>query len=451
MENQRKFRASGLVTAALVAAVMFGGAMLAAAQPGLAARSVQTRIEQETITPMPLAVGFRTLVNLSVGDTVYSGFAELANGHLIGTGGGGAYGSGLIFEMTPNGTLKTLYSFCEESGCPDGSGPGRFVLGSDGNFYGITGIGGANGVGTVFKFAGLTTLTTLHSFDRTDGTVGAGGYLVQAGGNFYGTTENGGNLTQCYDNGCGSIFEIAPSGTPFTTLYNLCSQPACADGAILFDSLVLGTDGNFYGATWGGGPGNGGTVFKMTPTGTLTTLYSFCVAYYPFCGDGDEPMGLVLGTDGNLYGTTGAGGNNYNAGSVFKITPTGTLTTIYSFCAQTGCTDGSTPRNALTLGSDGNFYGTTQYGGTHNDGTVFKLTPAGVLTRLHSFEGNDGIYPGFGGSLFEAANGTLYGTTSTGGNHGGGTIFSLDVGLTPAAEKVPTSGKVETNIVIAGK
>jgi uncharacterized repeat protein (TIGR03803 family) len=417
MKNAKKFRASSLVTSGLVVAVLVGRIALAAAQSNVSAPGAP---------PSNQGVRFKTLVNFSVGDTVYRNFVELANGNLIGAGGGGAYGSGMIFEMTPDGTRKTLYSFCEESGCPDGSGPTGLVLGADGNFYGITFGGGAYGHGTVFKFAALTTLTTLHSFDNTDGAPGAGGYLVQAGGNLYGTTENGGNLAQCYDNGCGSIFEIAPSGTPFTTLYNLCSQPACADGAILFASLVLGTDGNFYGATWGGGPGNGGTVFKMTPTGTLTTLHSFCVTYYPFC-EGDNPIGLVLGTDRNFYGTTAAGGNNSPMGTVFKITPTGTLTTIYNFCAKTGCTDGSSPREGLTLGSDGNFYGTTYYGGTYNDGTVFKLTPAGVLTTLHSFDGKDGNYPL--GPLFEAANGTLYGTTSAGGCNGGGTIFSLVVGL----------------------
>jgi uncharacterized repeat protein (TIGR03803 family) len=391
-------------------------------------------------------------VYLSVGDGINGAFVELANGKLYGVGGGGAYGSGMIFEMTPHGTMETLYSFCEESGCPDGSSPTHLVLGADGNFYGLTGGGGAYGYGTVFKFAGLTTLTTLHSFDNTDGNVVSGGYLVQtSSGDCYGTTQAGGNLTECVEGyGCGSIFEIAPSGTPFTTLYDLCSQPACADGAILFDSLVLGTDGNFYGTTWGGGPGNAGTVFEITPTGTLTTLYSFCVAHYPYCLDGDNPIGLVLGTDGNFYGMTAAGGNYFNnAGTVFKITPTGTLTTIYNFCAQTKCTDGSEPRNQLTLGSDGNFYGTTYFGGTHNDGTVFKITPAGVLTTLHNFEGNDGNYPL--APLFEAANGTLYGTTSAGGFRDGGTIFSLAAGLPPFVETAPKSGKAGTNVVIAGK
>jgi uncharacterized repeat protein (TIGR03803 family) len=114
-------------------------------------------------------------------------------------------------------------------------------------------------------------------------------------------------------------------------------------------------------------------------------------------------------------------------GTVFKITPTGTLTTIYNFCAQTGCTDGSNPRDGLTLGSDGNFYGTTYYGGTYNEGTVFRLTPAGVLTTLHSFDGKDGNFPLQ--PVLEAANGTIYGTTSAGGCNGSGTIFSLVVGL----------------------
>ena len=187
-----------------------------------------------------------------------------------------------------------------------------------------------------------------------------------------------------------------------------------------FLGVAQGTDGHFYGATFGGGTGNGGTVFKITPTGTLTTLFSFCAVVYPFC-DGRNALDLVLGTDGNFYGMTAFGG----PGTVFKITPSGTLTTIYSFCAQIACTDGSTPRGSLARGSDGNFYGTTFFGGTANEGTVFKITPSGTLTTLHSFQGGDGRYPI--GGLSQASNGAFYGTTTAGGSGGSGTIFRLSV------------------------
>ncbi len=209
----------------------------------------------------------------------------------------------------------------------------------------------------------------------------------------------------------------------------------------------MGTDGDFYGATWDGGLSNAGTIFKITPTGTLTTIYTFCVATYPFCGDGINPLGPVLGTDGNFYGTTELGGAN-GEGSIFKITPSGTLTTIYSFCSQTACTDGSDDRNGIILGSDGNFYGTTYYGGVHNEGTVFRVTPAGVLTTLHSFDGTDGYDPI--GVMSQATNGIFYGQTTLGGSGGDGTIFTLAAGLHAFVEPVPTSGAVGTNIIILG-
>ena len=239
---------------------------------------------------------------------------------------------------------------------------------------------------------------------------------------------------------------MTPTGK-VSTLYDFCSLSGCADGAVLFDALVQGTDGNFYGTTWAGGSGNGGTIFKITPTGTLTTLYSFCVPDYPFCGDGSNPIKLVLGNDGNFYGTTAYGGGN-GEGSVFKITPTGTFTTIYNFCAQIACTDGSTPRDGLTLGSDGNFYSTTYYGGANNQGTIFEITSAGLLTTLHSFDGTDGRYPIQ--HLFQATNGAFYGVTDSDGSSGYGTVFSLSVGLGPFVETVPTSGKVGTKVIILG-
>jgi uncharacterized repeat protein (TIGR03803 family) len=133
----------------------------------------------------------------------------------------------------------------------------------------------------------------------------------------------------------------------------------------------------------------------------------------------------VQGTDGNFYGTTSHGGNENGAGAVFKLTPQGTLTTLYSLCGQIACKDGSTPRGGLALGSDGNFYGTTSLGGKFGYGTVFKITPSGVLTRLHSFSGIDGYYPK--GGLSQSTNGAFYGTTYYGGTLGFGTIYRLSV------------------------
>lgn len=445
MKKLRKFPVSGLVTASLVAAVIFGGAALAAAQSDSTTSGAHTRYQQGTTPSTPPAVTFTTLVNFDgTNGTNGADLIQGPDGNLYGTSGGGANGSGLLFKMTPAGRLTPVYNFCSETECADGNGPGDLALGTDGNFHGGTDFGGAFGYGTLFKITEKGTLTTLYNFDGADGR--SFKYLVQAsGGNFYGTTTNGGNVTQCDGNGCGTVFKITPNGT-LTTLYDFCGQAGCPDGAILFDSLVQGPNGEYYGATWGGGPANGGTLFSITPEGTLATLYSFCVVNYPFCGDGSNPITLVLGGDGNFYGATANGGRS--AGTVFKITPGGTLTTIYSFCTLVGCTDGSTPRDGMILGSDGNFYGTTYYGGANDEGTVYQITPAGVLTPLHSFDGTDGNYPI--SLLFQATNGTFYGTTNSGGSSDDGTIFSLAIGLNPFVETAPISGTVGTKVIILG-
>jgi uncharacterized repeat protein (TIGR03803 family) len=149
----------------------------------------------------------------------------------------------------------------------------------------------------------------------------------------------------------------------------------------------------------------------MTPAGALSVIYSFCSQ--SACTDGANPLWVVPGKDGKFYGTTYNGGAN-NVGTVFKISSAGKLKTLHSFCSQSGCADGYGPRAGLELGSDGDFYGTTYYGGSPlNDGTVFKITPAGKLTTLHSFDGADGANPI--GSLGQDTNGSFYGTTGFGG------------------------------------
>jgi uncharacterized repeat protein (TIGR03803 family) len=313
-------------------------------------------------------------------------------------------------------------------------------------------------------------LTTLHSFHFTDGSFPLAGLIQGTDGNSYGTTEFGG-AKSCVDEsgtdlGCGTIFKITPSGT-LTTLRSFDGS----DGSLPM-GLVQGTDGNFYGTTNEGGADgacndyfNGcGTVFKITPRGTFTTLHSFV---YPI--EGSLPIaGLIQGTDGNFYGTTPfAGANQDNCGgecgTVFKITPTGTLTVLYGFCPQTGCTDGFSPTPALVQANDGNFYGTTGGGGANqacNDGngcgTVFKITPSGTLTTLYSFDNRDGRDPN---ALIQDTSGTLYGTTASRASTSGkyhrcsgvcGTVFSLSVDLGPFVEARPGSGKVGAAVKILG-
>jgi uncharacterized repeat protein (TIGR03803 family) len=340
----------------------------------------------------------------------------------------------------PAQTFTTLYSFCAQSRCTDGENPDAgIVQATDGNFYGTTFNGGNNDVGVVFKIAPNGTLTTLYSFCSqsgcTDGDRPSAGLVQAANGDFYGTTTDGGGAS-CPTYGCGTVFKITPNGT-LTTLHTFCSQSQCTDGDNAYSeaTLVQATDGDFYGMTDGGGEnGNYGTIFKITPGGVLTTLYSFCSQ--SGCTDGQYPFsGLVQATNGDYYGTTYEGGAN-GAGTVFKITPGGSLTTVYSFCSQSGCTDGQYPYSGLVQATNGDFYGTTTAGGANcfrssaGCGTIFKITLGGTLTTLHNFcvrrSCTDGIDPN--APMVQGTDGNLYGTTTAGGANAGGTIFQITPG-----------------------
>jgi uncharacterized protein (TIGR03437 family) len=222
------------------------------------------------------------------------------------------------------------------------------------------------------------------------------------------------------------MFKFTPGGT-LTTLYSFCSLSGCADGATPYSALLQASDGNFYGTTSTRGKSLfGGTIFKITPGGALTTLYSFCSL--AGCADGERPVGgLIQASDGNFYGTASEGGGFNGAGTVFKITPSGVLTTLYSFCSQAGCTDGAFPVTGLIQGSDGNFYGTTSVGGTQlSGGTIFKVTSGGALATLYVFCSQAGCSDGGDpeGALVQASDGSLYGTTY-GANSGPGTVFRI--------------------------
>ena len=216
------------------------------------------------------------------------------------------------------------------------------------------------------------TLQTLVSFSGINGLnpLAAAALTLGNDGNFYGTTQQGGN------SGYGTVFQVTTNGT-LTTLVNFNEN----DGAYPVAGLTLGSDGNFYGTTeYGGTNGGYGTVFKVTTNGTLTTLVSF--NGYP--GNGKYPWAaLTLGNDGNFYGTTSEGGPGPAGGTIFKVTTNGTLTTLVNFNEN----DGAYPVAALTLGNDGNFYGTTWEGGSYNGGTVFMVKANGTLTTLVSFNG----------------------------------------------------------------
>ena len=225
----------------------------------------------------------------------------------------------------------------------------------------------------------------------------------------------------------------------------------------LRDDRVQASNLDLYGTTYGGGSDYPGTVFKITPSGALTTLYSFCSQSN--CTDGRNPTaGLVRAANGDLYGTTYYGGESASAncpngcGTIFRITPSGTFTRLHSFCSLSNCTDGAYPYAALVQATNGDLYGTTYGGGAENGGTIFEVTPSGMLTTQYSFCSQagctDGQSPNAG--LVQDTNGDIYGTTTSGGASGYGALFSLSVGLGPFVKTQTTSGKVGAAVKILG-
>jgi uncharacterized repeat protein (TIGR03803 family) len=354
--------------------------------------------------------------------------------------------AGVVFTNLVFFTNTNAPDYGWNIGAPSGL-TGALVQGRDGNFYGTVFSGGANfddggnaydetGNGTVFKMTPDGQFTTLYSFNNRglgDGSHPVGSLIMGADGYLYGTTEYGGNVGRTD----GTIFQITPNGA-LTTLYSFGSRinpdGTDADGRFPFAGLIQGRDGNFYGTTtaygntsdWGG-TGADGTVFQFIPGGNLNTLFSFPPSGNPaWSVDGSMPFSaLVEGNDGNFYGTTYWGGTN-GVGTIFCISSGGTFTTVASFVA--GDT-GSYPTSALLLARDGNFYGTAPQGGASDYGTVFQMTTNGMLTTLYSFSGqSDGGVPS---GLMQGSDGNFYGTTGQGGNDpsgmspGYGTVFQI--------------------------
>jgi len=296
-------------------------------------------------------------------------------------------------------TFINLYNF---TGAPSVSQPqASLIQGTDGNFYGVSD-GGAYNYGTVFKITPTGVLTILHNFCAQsgcpDGSDPNGPLLLAPDGNFYGTTGRSGAGP--------TIYKITPNGN-LTTLFTFPFATAPNGG------LVVGSDAYLYGTTRGG-PNDPGTVFKISPAGTFSTVYNFCSL--DNCADGANPQaGLVIANDGNLYGTTYGGG--IGDGTIFEISPQGTFKTIYgAFCRW--CATGANPATALTQNSDGNFYGTTSFAG-RSRGTVFEITPSGTMI-FNALVTNDPNSP-----LLLSA-GRIFGTAVYGDNDGFGSIFTTD-------------------------
>jgi uncharacterized repeat protein (TIGR03803 family) len=277
-----------------------------------------------------------------------------ASGNFYGTTyAGGVNGAGTVFKITATGQETVLWNFGSGT---DGQKPfGSLVLGQDGNLYGTTSEGGANGGGTVFKLTPAGVETVLWDFGAgSDGKTPKGRLLQASDGNFYGTTESGGALT------FGAVYKLTLSGTE-TVLYSF-AYGTDGQGP---EGLVQGPDGTFYGITIGGGTYNAGTAFKVSPNGVESQLWSFGNG-----ADGRNPDAApLLSSDGNFYGVTGSGGTN-GLGTVYRLTPTGDETVLWSFKDS----DGSDPFSTLTQGPDGTIYGTTYRGGSAGGGVLFKLT-----------------------------------------------------------------------------
>ena len=255
------------------------------------------------------------------------------------------------------------------------------------------------------------TFTTLARFNVMNGDYAAGSLVQATDGNYYGIVGYGGKNDE------GAVYRVTPSGT-LTDIYSFCPAHNCIDGSNPNSGLILGTDGDLYGTTAYGGSSNNGTIFRITIEGKLKTLYSFCPDGGS-CAGNAYPTGLMQASDGNFYGSTSAF-EFVAGGTIFELSSAGDFKTLYSFCSKPNCTDGSNPYSGPMQASNGNFYGTTFLGGAYGYGEVYEITPAGQFSVIYSFcaeaygnncpYGEDPI-----GGLYEGSNGSLYGTTAGGG------------------------------------
>jgi len=350
--------------------------------------------------------------------------AQGRDGNLYGTAvSGGANGRGAIFKITVSGTFTTLHDF----NITDGSGPqGGLTLATDGNFYGTTNGGGAHSAGTIFKITSAGVHTVIHDFTNDS----SGGFphnppVQGPDGKLYGTTVIGG----------ATIYKISTAGV-FTPLVALGVE---SDGP-----LTLANDGKFYGVTIVGGAHNRGSVFSVTTTGVLKTVYSFNDP------TGALPYGPILqAVDGNFYGTASVGGS-LSSGVVYKLTPAGVYSVLYNFDTNTRA-NGITPTTGLVQGSDGFLYGVTSGGGASLDGTIFKIKTDGTsFAVIHSFDGAHGATPYSLPTLHTS--GKIYGLTYQGGAHNDGVIYSLSAGLKSFVLPVALKGaKVGASVGLLGQ
>jgi uncharacterized repeat protein (TIGR03803 family) len=353
------------------------------------------------------------------------------DGNLYGTTfEGGVNNTGTIFRMKPNGATETLHSFAAAAADKtnaDGSGPtGNLVQGADGSFYGAAPDGGTNGTGTLFKISTAGVFTVLHTFSpassstswvNTDGAYPGSPLLLASDGSIYGTAVDGGKY------GSGVAFKMATDGT-IAVLHDF-GGPLSGGGTDIAtpqNGLLMGRDGNYYGVTAGFAQGSDimGSIYQLAPAGKLTVVHTF----YGSSTDYNYPGPLAIGNDGNFYGAT-------YTGTIFQMTPSGTFTVLHDgndqgpYTGNDNNIDGLDIGSVLTLGSDGNFYGTTGSGGEFSGGEIFRITPTGDFTVLYYFDSAAGGGFDTSAGVTFGADGNLYGTTDLGGAKQFGTAFKL--------------------------
>jgi uncharacterized repeat protein (TIGR03803 family) len=384
---------------------------------------------------------FTTLATLKTtqGSSPFSPLVQGRDGNFYGTAhNGGTHGWGSVFRVTPSGSVTVLYNFCAQTSCADGAVPGPIILATDGNFYGVTSAGGnfcsptsnPPGCGTAFKISPKGAFNVIHSFDGTDG-VAPNGLIEGADRNFYGTAFTGGSSAICEL--CGTVFRMTPAGT-ITIMHNFRG----GDGQNPV-GLVQGADGSLYGSTYGGGKNNPGfcqpyfgcgTVFKMTTSGAFISLHSFdvtdgAILYAP----------VAQAEDGAFYGSTfyGSSINNGDNGTIFSITSNGHFESVYQFSGI-----GANPITGLIPATDGKLYGTIYEGGVCGVGDLYSMS----LDRVF----NQFVNCAYGGpdNVAQFTNGIFYGED-------GSVIYSFDNGLGPFISFVLPAGKPGQTAQILGQ
>ncbi|HTR41287.1 MAG TPA: choice-of-anchor tandem repeat GloVer-containing protein [Pseudomonadales bacterium] len=362
-----------------------------------------------------------------------AGLVEAPDGNYYGVAyQGGGNGAGTIYEMIPGGIVTDVLNF--STGTTGGEPSAPLIVGKDGNLYGEA-LGGTYFEGTVFEFTTTNhTINNFYSFISPAGNTPEGPMLQGQDGNFYGVTED--SATFGYE---GTVYKLQTNGT-ITTLYSFTQTNGVinTNGFEPESGLVQGPDGVLYGTTLAGGTstansGNGvGTIFKITTNGLFQTMWSFNGTN----GNTPENVPLIFGPDGNLYGTTFSGGTNQNGGTIFRISPSGNFASLVSLNPNT---QGAQVEGGLLLGKDGNFYGTTVGG----DGIIFELDTNGNFTTLYQFGQSDfdGSEPR--GTLIQGSDGNIYGTTVNGGTNNVGTIFELN--LAPSSQEPVILSEVPTD------